>query len=187
MKQIISKSAIREIKVLGSYGKKYHDTNLYPHTLRKLSKDVKASKAEAIAIAAILLAQLLTPNAVLVPVPQSNGKADYTLKLANSIQEIRHDCKVCDVLSGNKRKKLYDIKKSNKTLEGVDLGFKVKYVRKHKKSLSSNPNVYLLDNVLATGFTYLQAKNALSRYADIEPSVLAISALSKWIDKEKTS
>ena len=183
MKQIISKSAIKEVKVLGSYGKLYHDSNVYPHTLKKLSKDVKHNKAEAIAIAAILLAQLLTPNAVLVPVPQSSGKADYTLKLANQIQEIRQDCKVCDVLSGNKRQKLYDIKKTQNSLEGVDLGFKVKYVRKHKRTLKSTPNVYLLDNVLATGFTYLQAKNALTQFVDIEPSVLAISALSKWIDK----
>ena len=183
MKQIISKSAIKEVKVLGSYGKLYHDSNVYPHTLKKLSKDVKHNKAEAIAIAAILLAQLLTPNAVLVPVPQSSGKADYTLKLANQIQEIRQDCKVCDVLSGNKRQKLYDIKKTQNSLKGVDLGFKVKYVRKHKRTLKSTPNVYLLDNVLATGFTYLQAKNALTQFADIEPSVLAISALSKWIDK----
>ena len=183
MKQIISKSAIKEVKVLGSYGKLYHDSNVYPHTLKKLSKDVKHNKAEAIAIAAILLAQLLTPNAVLVPVPQSSGKADYTLKLANQIKEIRQDCKVCDVLSGNKRQKLYDIKKTQNSLEGVDLGFKVKYVRKHKRTLKSTPNVYLLDNVLATGFTYLQAKNALTQFADIEPSVLAISALRKWIDK----
>ena len=75
---------IKEVRVLGSYGKMYHDCEAYPHSLRKLSKDVKKSDTAAIAIAALLLSQIVAPNSVLIPIPQSSGNAEYTLELANA-------------------------------------------------------------------------------------------------------
>ncbi len=98
---------IKEVRVLGSYGKMYHDCEAYPH-----SKDVKKSDTAAIAIAALLLSQIVAPNSVLIPIPQSSGNAEYTLELANAIRVIRNDCEVVDILSGTPRKKLYDIKKT---------------------------------------------------------------------------
>ena len=61
MKRTKEKVTIKELRVLGSYGKIYHDTEVYPHSLRKLSKDVKKNDTTAIAIAALLLFQILTP------------------------------------------------------------------------------------------------------------------------------
>lgn len=51
-------------------------------------------------MAALLLSQIITPNAVLFPVPRSSGKADYTLELEDTIRIIRPDCEVVDILSG---------------------------------------------------------------------------------------
>lgn len=181
MKRKKDKVVIKEVRVLGSYAKMFSNAELYPHSLRKLSKDVKKNDSTAIAIAALLLSQILTPNAVLIPVPQSSGKADYTLELANTIRIIRHDCEVADILSGTPRKKLYDIKKSKTNLKGVRTGLKVKDSADCKETLQSNPNVFLLDNVLNTGFTFNRARKALRKYVKVEPSLLAISATSNWL------
>ena len=181
MKRNTEKITIKELKVLGSYGKMYHDAEMYPHSLRKLSKDVKKNDTTAIAIAALLLSKILTPNAVLIPVPQSSGKADYTLELANTIKIIRQDCEVADILSGTPRKKLYDIKKTKTSLKGVKTGLKVKENADCIETLHSRSDVFLLDNVVNTGFTFNRARKALRKYVKIEPSLLAISATSNWL------
>lgn len=185
MRRSKQKVTIKEIKVLGSYAKMYKDADVYSHSLRKLSKDVKKNDSTAIAIAALLLSQILTPNAVLIPVPQSSGKADYTLELANTIRIIRQDCEVIDILSGRTRRKLYDIKKTRTSLKGVKTGLKVKDNAYCKETLASNRNIYLLDNVLNTGFTFSRARTALRKYVKVEPSLLAISATSNWIKKQQ--
>jgi len=181
MKRTKDKVEIKEVRVLGSYGKMYHNAEVYPHSLRKLSKDVKKSDTTAIAMAALLLSQIITSNAVLIPVPQSSGKADYTLELANTIRIIRRDCEVVDILSGTPRKKLYDIKKTKTSLKGVRTGLKVKENADCKETLQSNSNIFLLDNVVNTGFTFNRARKALRKYVKIEPSLLAISATSNWL------
>ena len=126
MKRAKEKISITNIRVLGLYGKMYKNSEVYSHSLRKLSQDVKRSDSTAIAIAALLLSQLISPNAVLIPVLQSSGKADYTLELANTIRIIRQDCEVIDILSGRTRKRLYDIKRTRTNLKGVKTGIKVK-------------------------------------------------------------
>lgn len=181
MKRTKEKISIKEVRVLGSYGKMYKNLEVYSHSLRKLSKDVKKNDSTAIAIAALLLSQLITPNAVLIPVPQSSGKAEYTLELANTIRIIRQDCEVVDILSGRTRKKLYDIKKSRTSLKGVKTGLKVKENVDCRETLKSHSDIYLLDNVLNTGFTFNRARKALRKYVKIEPSLLAISATSNWL------
>lgn len=181
MKRNTEKVIIKELKVLGSYGKMYHDAEMYPHSLRKLSKDVKKNDTTAIAMAALLLSKILTPNAVLIPVPQSSGKADYTLELANTIKIIRQDCEVADILAGTPRKKLYDIKKTKTSLKGIKTGLKVKDNADCIDTLYSHSDVFLLDNVVNTGFTFNRARKALRKYVKIEPSLLAISATSNWL------
>lgn len=182
MKRTKEKVMIKEVRVLGSYGKMYHDAEVYPHSLRKLSKDVKKSDTTAIAIAALLLSHIITPNAVLIPVPQSSGNAEYTLELANTIKIIRQDCEVVDILSGTPRKKLYDIKKVKTDLKGVRTGLKVKEDADCKETLLSNSNIFLLDNVVNTGFTFNRARKALRKYVKVDPSLLAISATSNWLN-----
>lgn len=172
---------IKSIKVLGHYGKMFSNTDVYPHTLSKLAKDVKKSDCTAIAMAALLLSQIITPNSVLIPVPQSSGKAEYTLQIANIIKVIRQDCEVVDILSGTPRKKLFDIKKKNVSLKGKRIGLKVKETADCKELLQSNSNVFFLDNVIDTGFTFYRARKALKKYAKVEPSLLAISATAQWI------
>lgn len=177
------KIKIKQLKVLGSYGKMCSNADIYPHSLRKLSKDVKKNDITAITLAALLLSKIVTPNAVLIPIPQSSGKAEYTLEIARTIQIIRHDCEVADILSGTPRKKLYDVKKTKSSLKGVRTGLKVKGDADCKSALQSNPNVFLLDNVVNTGFTFDRARKALKKFAKVEPSLLAISATSNWINK----
>lgn len=182
MKPTTDKIAIKDLRVLGSYGKMYHDAEMYPHSLRKLSKDVKKNDITAITMAALLLSHLLSPNAIIIPVPQSSGIAEYTLEIANTIKVIRQDCKVLDILSGIPRKKLYEIKKNKSSLKGVKTGLKVKENADCLATLQENSdNIFLLDNVVNTGFTFDRAKKALKKYAKkIEPALLAISATSNW-------
>lgn len=183
MKRTKEKITIKELRVLGSYGKMYMDSEVYPHSLRKLSKDVKKNDCTAIAMAALLLSHIITPNSVIIPLPQSSGKAEYTLELAKTIKVIRQDCEVIDILSGRSRKKLYDIKKSRTSLKGVKTGIKVSEDAGSKETLESNPNIFLLDNVVNTGFTYNRARKALRKYVKVEPSLLAISATANWFKK----
>lgn len=136
------KIVIKEIKVLGTYGKYYHNADVYPHTLKKLSKDVKQNDKMSISLAAYLLSQIVTPHSILIPIPQAEGRADYTLNLAQSIKELRNDCEVFDILCGNPREKLHKIKKSNPSLKGVDLGFRISTSNACKETLESNPNVF---------------------------------------------
>lgn len=176
------KVTIKELKVLGRYGKMFHDADLYPHSLRKLSKDVKKSDAGAIAIAALLLSQIITPNAVIIPIPQSSSIAEYTLAIAILIKNIRKDCEVADILTGTPRKKLYDIKKTRTSLKGVHTGLKVKQDDDCIEAIQSNDNVFFLDNIVNTGFSFSKARKALRKLVKIEPSLLAISATSNWFN-----
>ena len=171
-----------DVKVLGMYSEMYNVSEVYPHSLRKLSKDVKKNDVTAIAIAALLLSKLIMPNAVLIPVPQSSGKADYTLEIANTIKIIRHDCEVFDILSGTPREKLYSIKKSHSSVDGMDLGLKIKDNTHCKTVLQSKGNVFFIDNVINTGLTFIQARRALKAYAKVEPTLLAISATHNWFN-----
>lgn len=184
MKPKRSKIKIKDLKVLGSYAKMYHDAEMYPHSLRKLSKDVKKNDITAISVAALLLSHIIAPNALIIPIPQSSGVAEYTLEIANTIRIIRHDCQVADVLVGTPRKKLYELKKSKVELEKVDMGLKVKDGTDLTNMLEQNSNVFLLDNVINTGFTYECARKALKEYMTEEPSLLAISATSNWLNNK---
>ena len=147
MKRAKEKISITNIRVLGSYGKLYKNSEVYSHSLRKLSKDVKRNDSTAIAIAALLLSQILSPNAVLIPVPQSSGKADYTLELANTIRMIRQDCEVIDILSDRTRKRLYDIKRTRTNLKGVKTGIKVKESADCRETLESHSDILCLTPV----------------------------------------
>ena len=131
-------------------------------------------------MAALLLSKLIVPNAILIPIPQSSGKACYTLNLANTIKIIRHDCEVIDLLSGDKREKLYNIKKTQSSVKRMDLGLKIKEDTDCKNTLLSNSNIFLIDNVVNTGLTFIQARRALKAYAEVEPTLLAISATNNW-------
>lgn len=182
MKQSNKTLKFSDVKVLGSYGEMYHNLEVYPHSLRKLSKDVKKNDVTAIAIAALLLSKLIVPNAVLIPIPQSSGKASNTLELANTIKIIRHDCEVIDILSGKTREKLYDIKKTQSSVKRINLGLKVKENTNCKETLLTKSNIFLIDNVVNTGLTFIQARRALKAYADVEPTLLAISATHNWFN-----
>lgn len=182
MKQTNKILKFSDVKVLGEYGEMYKDSNVYAHSLRKLSKDVKNNDMTAITIAALLLSKLLVPNAVLIPIPQSSGKAVYTLEIANTIKIIRHDCEVIDILSGNTREKLYKLKKKESNLKGINLGLKVKENSNCKDTLQTKENIFLIDNVINTGLTFIQARRALKAYANVEPTLLAISATHNWFN-----
>ena len=48
--------------------------------------------------------------------------------------------------------------------------------------LQAHSDIFLLDNVVNTGFTFARARQALRKYIKIEPSLLAISATSNWLN-----
>lgn len=164
------------VQVLGRYRGSYYDRDKVKYSLQDLSKKVKNGDPEAITLAAKLLSQIMAPNALLIPIPQSSGRADYTLILANEIKKLRSDCEVLDILTSPVRKKLYTLKKINPNLTNVDLGFKILPSIDFQELLETHPHVYLLDNVVDTGMTYLQSKKVVEDIMGIEPVMLAISA-----------
>lgn len=163
-------------QVLGHYRGSYYDREKVRYALQSLSKSVKKGKPRSINLAAKLLSEIMAPNALLIPIPQSTGRADYTLKMANAIKALRPDCQVLDILSSDAREQLYTMKKKNPNLTNVNLGFKAIPSVEFKHLLPKYPNVYLLDNVIDTGMTYIQSRRVIKELMGIEPRMLAISA-----------
>ena len=114
--------------------------------------------------------------------PGQTVQALPVMYIANTIRIIRQDCEVIDILSGTPRKKLYDIKKTKTTLKGVRTGLKVKENADCKETLKAHSDIFLLDNMVNTGFTFNRARKALRKYVKVEPSLLAISATSNWLN-----
>jgi hypothetical protein len=119
---------------------------------REIAHDAKDGDEKAIKEMAIAMAKLIPEGSTLVPVPSRNGKAEMTLKLAMHIADITGS-DIANVLTGNKRESLYDIKKSGGKLNSDQLGISA--------SRSGIKNPVLIDNVFATGATMAAIKKAL--------------------------
>lgn len=88
---------------------------------------------------------LIDENAVLIPLPQHEGKADYTLEICKLIQR-ETDCKICDILKRIPSPSLYEQKKKGmkaKTLLYLDT----------KLKKPEGKNIFLIDNISASGLT----------------------------------
>lgn len=94
---------------------------------------------------------------VLVPVPGRTGRATVTKDLAMEIGRLT-GAKVADVLTGADRESLYDIKKQGGVVEPEILKLQIAAGVAPEDFQSE---VYLVDNVIATGTTFEAAKRVI--------------------------
>jgi hypothetical protein len=120
---------------------------LYKGYVRNVAHSVKERDIGAYCIMARSLAKYVRENDVLVPAPNHEGYAVYTLKIAKMIQEMT-GCGISDSLQVVPHIPLYSDK--SQTLK-MSLKDKVR----------QGFNVYFLDNVIATGKTFLSAKELI--------------------------
>lgn len=97
---------------------------------------------------------------ILVPIPGHDGKADYTLKLADLIGK-QTGIEVSDLLESKQHAEFYNVKKYQETNgldpEKQDFGIKIK----EGMQLPEGKTPILIDNVLDTGKTISDAAKAL--------------------------
>ena len=122
--------------------------------LRQLAHAVKTGNRQPLEEAARLLASFCNKKHVLVPVPNHDGDAGYTYKLALLIAGIC-GATVCDALQGFPRESSHDAK-----VEGRSIKSKIWFYR-IPESVIPDRNVVLIDNCYATGATIEAARKAL--------------------------
>lgn len=120
---------------------------LYKGYVRNVAMAVKKRDVEAYRIMAKSLAVYVRENDVLIPAPNHEGYSVYTLEIAKMIQEMT-GCGISDSLQVVPYIPLYSDK--SQTLK-MSLKDKVR----------QGVNIYLLDNVIATGKTFLSAKELI--------------------------
>lgn len=122
--------------------------------LRTLAHAVKTGKRRPLEEAAHLLASFCNKDKVLVPIPNHDGDAGWTYKLAVLIASIC-GATVCDVLQGFPRESSHEAK-----IAGRNIKSKVWFFKKPEVKYPSR-NVILIDNCFATGATIEAARKAL--------------------------
>lgn len=114
---------------------------------QKVSHGIKDGNLDDIKTAAMEMSKYVKPENILVPVPSRNGMATTTKQLAEEIAKIV-GCKIKDIIHGNIRKSLYQLKYDEPNFDPDKdfFGF----------SCDENENLdncILIDNVLDTGNT----------------------------------
>lgn len=129
--------------------------HIYGDACRGVAHGIKEGDPSSIFRAASQMATLVRDGEVLVPVPSRTGRATVTLALAQAIHNISGRGEVLDILEGDARESLYDIKKSGRPVPGPQwLGLRLR----KGASLPVGRHVVLVDNVLATGTTMRAAR-----------------------------
>ena len=122
---------------------------------RDVCHGLKQGDSKAIKQAAAEMVKNIPDNAVLVPMPSSVGYATYTKEMCEEIKKLNPTLDVSDVLKCNERQKLYELKKEGKEAGKDFFNFHV------NGTLPKDRPVYMVDNVLATGSTYVNAKEVI--------------------------
>ena len=123
----------------------YHDPQV-----RKIAHGIKNGNRQAILSAARAMTRLLpaAPRIILVPIPSRTGTATTTRLLAEEICHQHPKIEVMDVLRGRVRPSLYEEKKQGRRdVCSAWFGFRL------TRSLPPDAEVFLVDNVEATGAT----------------------------------
>jgi hypothetical protein len=150
----------------------------YKKRIRYLCHLIKEGNLEAIDEASLIMAKYVPPNSILIPIPSHNGKATYTLKLAQFIAK-RSKSKVMDLLSSQPREMLYKLKQNGIDPKNINLDFKTTPDPDGTiaKTLSNTRNVILIDNVVSSGITYEQAQNTIKQMYGADSWMLSLGAV----------
>ncbi len=121
--------------------------------VREICHLAKKGDREAVSLVADAIIMQLPEDAVLIPMPSSNGVPEDILELCQIIAE-RTNCNVWDGLRGASRKSQYLSKKSGIPLTEDDLGFYL---------IGEVPDgrLFVIDNIIDTGLTMNAALNIL--------------------------
>lgn len=127
--------------------------------VRHMSLAVKKGDESAIKKAGDILTRIVEripghADAVLVPIPNRSGKAEYTLRMAEEISK-KTGLAVADILTGTPHKPIYE-KKGDNGNDGLHL---MRYDTKGE--LPEGKTAILVDNVLDTGTTAMSALRTL--------------------------
>ena len=124
--------------------------------VRKDAHDLKVKDSEAITRTAERLAPMIPKDAVLIPIPSHDGKANDMLALAEAISTITHS-EVKDILRSEPRKSQYEAKRNGRPLMPSDLNII------STKTVPMTKIPILIDNVIDTGATAEAAVQAVGR------------------------
>lgn len=123
--------------------------------LRQLAHAVKTGNRQPLEEAAHLLASFCDKKSVLIPIPNHDGNAGYTYKLALLIAGIC-GATVCDALQGFPRESSHDAKVMGRSIKSQIWFYRIPEI------VVPNRNVILIDNCYATGTTIEAARKALN-------------------------
>lgn len=140
----------------------------YKGELKELAKRVKENEAQAIEIAAGLLAPYIPENAQLIPMPGRTGESTYTCRICELIAE-RTGATVTDVLTCGKHESLCTIKRENQPLPHPE-----ELMMSLRQPLLFNMPKVIIDNVVASRTTAVAALNLVG-----DATVLALAENTK--------
>lgn len=127
----------------------------YDKNIREICHEIKKNNLEFCEIMAnyFLNQEIIREGDILIPIPQHNGYSIYTKQIAQ-LMSLQTNAIVEDIIKSKPRETLYELKKQNKK---VSLDFSLS-----KNLEKTNGNVFLIDNVLDTGQTFITCKNLLN-------------------------
>jgi len=116
---------------------------------QKLAHLVKEGDKASISKMAFQMSFYCPDKSILVPIPNKSGNADISLELSNLIAGYT-DSEVKNIITGKQRESLYNYKKQNKSIPDKNFfSFHLSY----NENIDTK-NIFLVDNVLSSGFTY---------------------------------
>lgn len=123
--------------------------------VRKICHEIKNRNKYALQICSDFLLNLniVDNNSIIIPAPQHEGYAIYTLEIAKNIAK-ETGAVIKDIVRSYPRESLYYIKKTNKNIK---LHFYLTDI------IKENNKIFLLDNVLDTGKTFYTIQNLINK------------------------
>lgn len=126
----------------------------YAGELRKLAHGMKRGDMKSMLIGADMMSPLIPQNAVIVPMPNHEGKPIRTMLLGYCISGVRDDVDVVPALLANPHEGSYHDKKIHKRPN-------VTMHRDESVTIPEGRPVVVIDNVIASGATWAAAQKVL--------------------------